>query len=117
MKHIEMTDEEIKREIEYIAKNKEQMYEEQKRERERCLNDPANAESLRRVRQKMAISKLLYEIRSKAKLTQREVARRMNVSQTVVARLERAKGDIRLSTLQNFYESCGAKLDLTPVWK
>ena len=116
MKSIEMTDEEIRQEVEYISKNRDKIYEKQKLERENYLNDPANAESLKRVRQKMAISKMLYDIRAKAKLTQREVARRMKVSQPVVARLEKAKGDIKLSTLQAFYESCGAKLDLTPVW-
>jgi len=116
-KPIEMTDEEIKHEVDYILKNKDKIYEKQQASRKRFLNDPANAEAVKRVSEKMEISKLLYEIRTKAKLTQKEVARRMNVSQPVVARIERAQGDIKLSTLQNFYKSCGAKLNLNPVWE
>jgi len=109
-------DKELSEELDYLKDHLEEVATEQQAARDRFLNDPANAETVKRIQSKMALAKLLYDTRTKAKLTQAEVARRMNVSQPVVARMERAKVDVRLSTLQSFFESCGAKLCLTPVW-
>ncbi|HIQ55845.1 MAG TPA: helix-turn-helix domain-containing protein, partial [Pyrodictium sp.] len=46
----------------------------------------------------------LRKLRLKAKLTQRELAKRAGVSQSLIARLERGQVNVRLSTLQRILE-------------
>jgi predicted transcriptional regulator/DNA-binding XRE family transcriptional regulator len=60
-------------------------------------------------RQEMQIGKRLRDIRQLAGVTQLELARRLNIDQTAVSRLEK-RDDIRLSTLRGYIEALGATL-------
>jgi len=59
-----------------------------------------------------ALSDELVARRLELGLTQTEVAARMGTSQSAVARLEAADGDIRLSTLERYAAALGGRLDL-----
>ena len=61
----------------------------------------------------MAIAEQLYKARKKAGLTQAEVASRMQVSQPLVARLERGRGNISCDTLLKYAAACGCLLSIT----
>lgn len=52
----------------------------------------------------------LVRARKAARLSQREVARRMETTQSAVAKFERTGGDPRLSTLQRYARAVGAQL-------
>jgi DNA-binding XRE family transcriptional regulator len=57
----------------------------------------------------------LAAARRRAGLTQSEVARRLDISQADVSKLER-RGDMRLSTLQAYARALGATLRVTLLW-
>jgi len=50
------------------------------------------------------IAELLKEKRKEAHLTQQELADRLNVKRTYISKIERAVGDIRISTLRKIVE-------------
>lgn len=52
----------------------------------------------------------LASLRRERGLSQTEVAARMRTSQSAVARLEAAHGDVRVSTLQRYAEALGQTL-------
>ncbi|MCI0345463.1 MAG: helix-turn-helix domain-containing protein [Chloroflexi bacterium] len=52
----------------------------------------------------------LVRARQRLGLSQTEVAARMGTSQSAVARLESAEGDLRLSTLQRYAAAVGREL-------
>lgn len=60
-----------------------------------------------------AVAEALIDARTKAKLRQADVARRMKTSQTAVARLESGRGNPSLKTLQKFAKATGTKLKLS----
>lgn len=58
----------------------------------------------------------LRELRSTLRLTQREVARRLQKGQEEISRIE-SRADLRLSTLQNYIHSLGGTLELICSFK
>ena len=52
--------------------------------------------------------------RSRAGLTQRELAARTGVPQATIARIERGRADPRLGTLDRLLEGCGFGLEVEP---
>jgi DNA-binding XRE family transcriptional regulator len=54
----------------------------------------------------------LAELRKAQKLTQKELAKKLNVNQENISRLEK-RSDMMLSTLRNHVEAMGGKLNLT----
>lgn len=50
------------------------------------------------------IAELIKEKRKEANLTQRQLAERLNVNRTYISKIERAVGDIQLSTLRKIVE-------------
>lgn len=50
------------------------------------------------------IAELIKEKRKEAHLTQQELADRLNVKRTYISKIERAVGDIRISTLRRIIE-------------
>ena len=83
-----MTQREIKDEVTHVAEHLEEIKMRQQAERKAYFDNPENAERIMAARQRLAISEQLYNARKKAGLTQTELARRMNVSQPMIARLE-----------------------------
>ncbi len=71
------------------------------------------AAAIEGVAQSLAVSLLgqLVEARKKAGLTQAEVARRMNVPQSAVVRLESAAHSPTLATLSRYAAAVGVKLE------
>ncbi len=59
------------------------------------------------------IAELLKDARKEAKLTQKELAERLEVTRPFVSKIERAESDIRISTLHRFVESLGGKLNIS----
>jgi predicted transcriptional regulator/DNA-binding XRE family transcriptional regulator len=57
----------------------------------------------------MHVGNRLRDLRQFAGVTQRELARRLNIDQTAVSRLEQ-RDDVRLSTLRGYIEALGATL-------
>ena len=88
-------------------------YARQKAERKAYFDDPANAELLELTRQRMAIAQELYKARKRAGLTQAELAKKMKVSQPMVARLERGRGNISCDTLLKYASACGCILTIS----
>jgi ribosome-binding protein aMBF1 (putative translation factor) len=60
-----------------------------------------------------AIAEALIDARTKANMRQEDVARRMQTSQTAVARLESGRGNPSLKTLQRYAKATGTKLKLS----
>ena len=50
------------------------------------------------------IAELIKEKRKEANLTQQQLAERLNVKRTYISKIERAVGDIRISTLRKIVE-------------
>jgi transcriptional regulator with XRE-family HTH domain len=57
---------------------------------------------------------LLKRARSDARLTQRELAGRVGMPQSAVARIESGAADVRVATLDRLLRACDAELTLRP---
>lgn len=64
-------------------------------------------------RERRALLSSLADIRSRSKISQQTVARRIKTSQSAIARLEAGDVDPRLSTLQRYAASVGKRVE----WK
>ena len=82
-------------------------------------NPQVRAEYERIEREEMPMLDAILSVRKQAKLSQEEVARRMNVSPPVVSRLERAlltgKPSPSLRTLQKYAQAVGKRLQISLV--
>nr|WP_139307042.1 XRE family transcriptional regulator [Modestobacter sp. DSM 44400] len=81
-----------------------------------ALSDPVMAEKVEAVRSEMAQEDRAYAMnlammRKAASLTQEEVAARLSIRQSAVARTEKAD-DLLLSTLRRYVESTGAHMSV-----
>lgn len=74
--------------------------------------EPGYGEVLAEVRSEVESSALLSTIIEKSHLPQREIARRMNVSQPYVAQLKKGR-KITLPTLFRLAEACGMRLRIS----
>lgn len=60
------------------------------------------------------IAELVKESRKKANLTQFQLAERINVRRSYISKIERASGEIRISTLKRIIEKgLGGKLNIS----
>ena len=57
----------------------------------------------------------LYELRHSAAVSQAELAGRLDVTQGAISKLERAD-DVRVSTLRQYLDALGARLELVAVF-
>lgn len=60
---------------------------------------------------------LIREARRRARLTQAELARRLNTRQSVIARWESGQRSPTYETLERAAEACGLQLDVELRWK
>ena len=59
------------------------------------------------------IAELIRDKRKEAKMTQQELADKLNVQRSYISKLERAVGDVRISTLRRIVEvGLGGTLDI-----
>ena len=80
--------------------------------RDAYFNAPANAEEVNAMFERFRLKEELYKARREAKLTQKELARRMGTSQTYIAAVEHGKKNITFSTLARYARACGKKIAL-----
>lgn len=76
------------------------------------LEDPEVKQEYDRLEDEFNLASLLIEARSKAGLSQIELAKRMGVSQPDVARLESGRHNPSLKTLQKFAAATGHQLSV-----
>ena len=66
-------------------------------------------------RQRRALLEALTAIRSRSRISQRAIAKRIHTSQSAIARLEAGIVDPRLSTIQRYAASVGKRIQWTLV--
>lgn len=74
------------------------------------LKNPAYRREYEALEEEFTLTKALIEARSRAGLTQAEVARRMKTTQAVVARLESGGSQPSTRTLERFARATGNRL-------
>ena len=75
--------------------------------------DPENRKAYDRLGPEFEISRSLIEARTRAKLTQAELAQRMNTMQSVVARLESSRTRPSTRTLQKIAQATRTRLRIS----
>jgi transcriptional regulator with XRE-family HTH domain len=79
----------------------------------RWMKEPGFKKGYDALEDEFALASQLIEARSRAGLTQAEVAERMGTSQSTVARLESGGAKPSLSTLKRFAKATGARVRIT----
>ena len=77
---------------------------------------PGAAERLAALRENTLAEIGLDELRRALDRSQTELAAELGISQSAISQLERA-GDVKLSTLRNYLEHLGARLELPAVFE
>ena len=95
---------EMEAEVDFVLANRDRLAKEQRAARQTQRNDPANAAQ--------KISRVLYNARKAAKLTQKELAERLNTSQSFIARMEQGRVNITIQTIAKYAAACGKKIAL-----
>jgi transcriptional regulator with XRE-family HTH domain len=83
-----------------------------KRVAKRWLADPRFRAGYDALEEEFALASLVIEARSRARLTQAELAEKMGTSQSTIARLESGKAAPSLSTLRRVAEATGNRLEI-----
>ena len=83
--------------------------------RDQVLARPGGAEAVAEARAATLEEIRLYELRHAEALSQAEVAGRLEITQSAVSKLEHAE-DVRVSTLRDYLEALGARLELVAVF-
>lgn len=83
--------------------------------RDKVMERPGVAERVERARAEFEEELRLYELRHAEALSQVEVAGRLEITQSAVSKLEHAE-DVRVSTLRDYLEALGARLELVAVF-
>jgi len=83
---------------------------------ERVASRPGAAERLAALRKETLAEIGLYELRRALERSQIELAADLGISQSAISQLERAE-DLKLSTLRNYLQNLGARLELLAVFE
>jgi predicted transcriptional regulator len=83
--------------------------------KKRLLADPKVQAEYDRLAPEFEIAAALVKARSRAGLTQADVARRMGTTQSVVARLESGRQTATTATLQRYAKATGSRLKVELV--
>ena len=81
----------------------------------RLMDNPEFADEYEKADAEFAIVEALVRARTKANLTQSELAERLGTTQSAVARLEGGRVSPSVATLQRYAEATGAKLHIALV--
>jgi len=73
------------------------------------MRDPRLRALHEKARKRIEAAYAILEMRHKAKLTQKELAKKMKVSQSVIARIERGSENLTIATLSKLATACGKK--------
>jgi predicted transcriptional regulator len=82
---------------------------------ESTKRNPEFPSLMEEARQRRALLQALATVRSRSRISQRALAKRIKTSQPAIARLEAGAVDPRLSTLQRYAASVGKRLQWTLV--
>jgi len=74
------------------------------------MHEPAYQAAYEELEHEFALARALTEARTKAGLTQQQVAERMHTTQSVVARLESGQINPSIQTLERFAKATGTRL-------
>ena len=77
------------------------------------MKDPKYRREYEALEEEFSLVAALIEARTRAGLTQEEVARRMKTTQAVIARLESGGSKPSTRTLERFAEATGSRLRIT----
>jgi DNA-binding XRE family transcriptional regulator len=83
--------------------------------RETVVAKPGAAERLAALRSETLDEIRLYELRHGEAISQAELAGRLDVTQGAISKLEHSE-DVRVSTLRQYLEALGARLELVAVF-
>ncbi len=83
--------------------------------REQLMAEPDAAEKLADARREILEEIRLFELRQGEAITQAELAGRLDVTQGAISKLEHSE-DVRVSTLRQYLEGLGARLELVAVF-
>jgi ribosome-binding protein aMBF1 (putative translation factor) len=78
--------------------------------------EPGAEVAIERARAESADEIRVYELRHAAAISQAELAGRLEVTQGAISKFERAD-DVRISTLRQYLEALGARLELVAVFE
>jgi len=59
-----------------------------------------------------AVAMALQEARTRARLSQKELAEQLGTTQSVISRMESGRANITLAKLQEYAEACGGRLEV-----
>lgn len=79
----------------------------------RWMSDPAYQAAYDALEEEFALVSSVIEARTRAKLTQEQLAKKMGTTQAVVARLESGRSMPSTRTLERFAKATGTKLRIT----
>ncbi len=77
--------------------------------KDELLKDSEFRAEYERLKPLLELKRTIIQARIKANLTQAQIAKAMNVSQSVVARFENGDGDFKFSTLQSYAKAVGVQ--------
>jgi len=80
--------------------------------KKKLLQNPEVRRSYEDARVEFALSDALLKARTKAKMSQEDVARELNTSQPAIARLESGRNYPSLRTLHRYAHAVGAELEI-----
>ena len=80
---------------------------------EKWSQDPAYSKAYEELEEEFALAAAIAEARSRAGLTQEQVAQRMHTTQSNIARLEAGRTTPSTRTLERFAEAVGARLKIS----
>jgi predicted XRE-type DNA-binding protein len=83
--------------------------------RKTMMERPGAVDRVERARSELEEELRLYELRHAEALSQVEVAGRLEITQSAVSKLEHSE-DVRVSTLRQYLEALGARLELVAVF-
>ncbi|HEY4116177.1 MAG TPA: helix-turn-helix transcriptional regulator [Rhizomicrobium sp.] len=79
------------------------------------MKDPSFRAEYERLKPEYALALALIKARSKAGLTQADVARKMRTTQSVVARIESGRNPPNLKTLERYANAVGRRIEVKLV--
>lgn len=81
-----------------------------KRIKKRWMKEPGFKEGYDALEEEFSLASMLIEARTRARLSQAELAKRMGTSQSTIARLESGTAKPSLSTLERFAQATGTRV-------
>jgi transcriptional regulator with XRE-family HTH domain len=81
-----------------------------KKIKKRWMKEPGFKEGYDALEEEFSLASMLIEARTRARLSQAELAKRMGTSQSTIARLESGTAKPSLSTLERFARATGSRV-------